>query len=253
MKTCKFSHTEKCQSWPGVTPDRWYSSVTQYPNKALEPVSVTLPGHRHSTRCSAPALAETPSVPGRSNCRQEQALGSNPRAKHAAGIFDTAAFLLLVFAMQTYPRHLKLLKATIQAISMVIANRALPTAEAAWEHFILSSCRKTISVLKCYGLAIPISLLVPLQQIAVLQSWPTSTAFSSTGITAISESLSTPRISIFLFQMVAKHTASRGIQSTRKHIPQAQSGLEENALEVASVTSAFKRKFNTSLLKLTFL
>lgn len=81
MKICKFSHTEKPPRWPGVTPDRWYSSVTQYPNKALEPVTVTLPGHRYSTRCSAPSLAETPSVPGRSSCRQEQALGSNPRAK----------------------------------------------------------------------------------------------------------------------------------------------------------------------------
>lgn len=84
-KTCKFFHTEKSQSWPAVTPDRWYSSATQQWHKALEPVTVTLPGHRHSTRCFAPALAETPSVPGRSSCRQEQPLGSNPRAEQSSG------------------------------------------------------------------------------------------------------------------------------------------------------------------------
>lgn len=155
----------------------------------------------------------------------------------------------------------------------MISNWALQTAEATRKHFLLSSCRKTISVLKCYGLAKLISLLVPLQQIVVLQRWPTSIVLSSTGTTAISKCLSMPRIFIILFQMVYKHTASRGTQSTRKHIPQEQSketikstligaedsflgsssGLEHNTLEVASITTAFKRKFNTSFLKLTFL
>lgn len=85
MKTGKFFHTEKPQSWPAVTPDRWYSSVTQYPHRAVEPVTLTLPGHSYSTRCFRPALAETTSVPGRPSCRQEQALGSNPRAEQGWG------------------------------------------------------------------------------------------------------------------------------------------------------------------------
>lgn len=204
MKTCKFCHTEKPQSWPAVTPDRWDSSVTRYPNKAPEPVTATLRGHKAPGALLLLWLKHPQWQAGQAASRSRlwAAAPELSKAEDVAGIFDTAAFLLLVFTIQAYPRHLKLLKATISAIDTVLSNWALQTAEATPEHFLLSTCRNTISVLKCYGLAIPISLLVPLQQIAIPQCWPTFAALNSTRTTAISKWLSAPRIFIVLFQMV---------------------------------------------------
>lgn len=267
MKAYKFSHTEKPQSWPAVTPDRWYCSVTQYPNKALESVTVTLPGHRYSTSSGWNTLsARQAKLQAGAGFRQQPQ--SRARLKLLMGSLTLQPFYCCYLLRQPIQDTYSCSKLQFRLLAQWYLTGHFKQHKLLENTSFYHLCTEVL----WFGhtnqppCATPTNCCTPVLthlRSAQFHCYPQQlqNGFQHQGLLLSSSELSRNILlaeglraqeSIF-HRNNQKKTSKSTLIGAEDSFLGSSSGLEQNALKVASITIAFKIKFNISFLKLTSL